>query len=50
MIYHYDAPPHDVHKPTETQQLEAEGVDWLYCFTGALVYASLIALTLWWLP
>lgn len=50
MIYHYDAPPHDVTRPTETQQLEREGVDWLYCVLGGLVYAGTIALTLWLLP
>lgn len=49
MTYHYDAPPHDVHKP-ETQQLEAEGVDWLYCALGTAVYAATIALACWLLP
>lgn len=48
--YHYDAPPHDIHKPTETQQLEREGVDYGYIVLGVATYVSLVLLTLAFLP
>lgn len=48
--YHYDAPPHDVHKPSETQQLESEAIDYGYIALGVAAFVSLIALACAFVP